>query len=83
MTSAHPVAGISVYVLREKLHESWEKRESLRKQEEQSLREVVPSNSRFLREDGLYEKALDTIIEGTQGFDNLRSWRSRFLPNQG
>lgn len=79
MSSTHPVAGVSVYVLRERLHESWEKRESLRQQEEAILGEVAGDKSAASGDQGLYMKALDSIIEGTQGFDNLESWRSRFL----
>lgn len=70
---------VSVYVLRERLHESWEKRDSLRQQEEQILREVVSGTPMENFKGSLHDHALDAIVEGTQGFDNLQSWRSRYL----
>lgn len=79
MTSSHPVSGVSVYVLRERLHESWEKRESLRNQEEALLQEVLTEKTKAAWGDDAYVKAFENIIEGTEGFDNLQSWRSRFL----
>ncbi len=72
--------GVSVYVLRERLQESWEKRESLRQREEELLHEVVgnqPLPSAVNR--SLYDVALDAVVEGTQGYDTLQSWRNRYL----
>lgn len=75
----NPSASVSVYVLRERLHESWEKRESLRKQEEDILRGVVVGTPLENSRERLYEKAIDAVIAGTEGYDNLQSWRTRFL----
>jgi hypothetical protein len=75
----NPSASVSVYVLRERLHESWEKRESLRMQEEEILRGVVAGSPLENSRESLYEKAIDAVIAGTEGYDNLQSWRTRFL----
>jgi hypothetical protein len=75
----NPTSSVSVYVLRERLHETWEKRESIRREEEDILRTVVAGSPLESYNGSLSEKALDAIVEGTEGYDNLQSWRSRFL----
>jgi hypothetical protein len=70
---------VSVYVLRERLQESWEKRESLRQQEEDMLKEIVVGTPMESFKGSLHDHALEAIVEGTEGFDNLQSWRSRYL----
>lgn len=75
--------GVSVYVLRERLQESWEKREGLRQREEELLREVVGDTPLpALGHRGLYDVALDAVVEGTQGYETLQNWRARYL-NRG
>ncbi len=72
---------MSVYVLRERLQESWEKREALRQREEELLGEAadgLQSKGDSLHR-SLYDVALDAVVEGTQGHDTLQSWRSRYL----
>jgi hypothetical protein len=72
--------GVSVYVLRERLQESWEKRESLRQKEEDILREAVGEiDSASSHGSSYFDLALDAVVQGTKGFDNLQSWRTRFL----
>jgi hypothetical protein len=72
--------GVSVYVLRERLQESWEKRESLRQREEELLHEVLGNQPLAAAVDrSLYDVAIDSVVEGTEGFDTLQSWRNRFL----
>ena len=72
--------GVSVYVLRERLQESWEKRESLRQREEELLQEVLGSRTITASQNrSLYDVALEAVVEGTQGYDNLQSWRARYL----
>ena len=76
--NAHAPASVSVYVLRERLHETWEKREFLRHQEEEMLRPLVVGTP-LEQSKNLCEQTMDAIVEGTEGFDNLQSWRGRFL----
>jgi hypothetical protein len=72
--------GVSVYVLRERLQESWEKRENLRLREEEILREVVGDTPLpAIGNRTLYEVALDAVVEGTQGYETLQGWRSKYL----
>ena len=72
--------GVSVYVLRERLQESWDKRESLRQREEELLQQVLGNQSLDASNShSLYDVALEAVVEGTQGYDTLQSWRSRYL----
>ena len=77
---------VSVYVLRERLHETFEKRESLKKEEETIFREVVqglPYGERMLKGGTtFYDQALTGIVEGTAGHDNLLRWREKFIEKQ-
>jgi hypothetical protein len=73
-------SSVSVYVLRERLHETWEKRESLRAREEEILKASSVTGSVLESQNGsLYEKALDAVVHGTEGYENLQNWRSRFI----
>jgi hypothetical protein len=76
-------SNVSVYVLRERLHETWDKREMLKKQEEDILRNAIqdlPFAEPMIRSStSLHDQALNSIIENTQGHETLKSWRSRFL----
>lgn len=72
--------GVSVYVLRERLQESWEKRESLRQTEEEILRKSVGEiDSSTVQGTSYFDLALDAVVQGTKGFDNLQNWRAKFL----
>jgi hypothetical protein len=78
------VPGVSVYVLRERMQESWDKRESLREKEEEILREALGDTSiKQMPNSSFYDLALEAVVEGTKGYDNLQSWRSRFLGKSG
>lgn len=74
---------VSVYVLRERLQESFEKRQNLKKEEERILKETIqglPYTETMLKSsETLYSQAFDGILKGTEGYENLQSWRNMYL----
>lgn len=80
------ISNMSVYMLRERLHETGDKRAMLRKEEENILKEAIQGlpYAEMMVKSGmsLYEQTLNAIIENTQGHENLQSWRGRFLKKQ-
>lgn len=77
------ISNMSVYMLRERLHETADKREMLRKEEEHILKEAIQGlpYAEMMLQSGtsLYDQTLNAIIENTQGHENLQSWRQKFL----
>ena len=77
------ISNMSVYMLRERLHETSDKREMLRKEEESILKQAIQGlpYAEMMIQSGtsLYEQTLKAIIDNTQGHENLQSWRQRFL----
>ncbi len=80
------ISNMSVYMLRERLHETADKRAMLRKEEETILKEAIQGRpySEMMIQSGicLYEQTLNAIIENTQGHETLQNWRGRFLKKQ-
>ena len=76
-------SNVSVYVLRERLQETWEKRGSLKMQEEEILREAIqgmPYSAKMMNSGlSLHDQALTAVLENTEGYENLQSWRRRVL----
>ena len=74
---------VSVYVLRERLQESLEKRQMLLKKEGLILKEAIeglPFTENLLKnKESLYDQAFDEIFKGTEGYENLQNWKSRYL----
>jgi len=76
-------SNVSVYVLRERLHETWDKREMLKKQEESILRDAIqglPLADQMIRSGlSLHEQTVNAIVENTQGYETLTNWRNKYL----
>lgn len=76
-------SNVSVYVLRERLHETYEKRQLLKAEEEEILSSAIqglPYEDRITHA-GLsrYDQSLSAVVENTVGYERLQSWRSRYL----
>jgi hypothetical protein len=79
-------SNVSVYVLRERLHETYEKRQALKAQEEEILAGAIqgyPFADRMTEAgSSMYDQTLSGIVENTEGYEKLQSWRSRYLTRQ-
>jgi hypothetical protein len=77
---------VAVYALREKFTELNEKREQLKRDEDSILRDAIeklPLGQKMIHSGvSLYDQALDSLVEGTQGSDNLNAWRHEYLKNR-
>ncbi len=76
-------SNVSVYVLRERLHETYEKRQALKVDEEEILASGIqgfPYEDKVLHAGfSRYDQALSAIVENTEGYERLESWRTRYL----
>lgn len=79
-------SNVSVYVLRERLQETLEKRESLKKDEEIVLKEAIeglPFAEKLLtKNESLYNQAFNAVLKDTEGYENLENWRAKYLKKQ-